>query len=112
MTMTQPVVPEAVAAGASALADEQWRGAARVAGRGRRGRGAAPLSSDARGRLARRGPFPRYAAELDGPPREVVGHLRDSARILSERLRGMTPEDPPPLPDFGTDSADRLARYR
>src|SRR3712207_6122413 len=72
----------------------------------------ATLGTDARWRLARRGHFPQYASELDWTPREVVGHLRDSARVFTERLRRMTTEDTPHLPDFVTDDAVRIAGYR
>ena len=110
--MTEPVVPETVATNASALAEEQWRVAVLVAAIGTRGRWDAPLGTDARWRLSRRGHFPQYASELDWTPREVVGHLRDSARIFTERLRRLTTEDTPRLPDFSTDDAARLAEYR
>ncbi len=110
--MTEPVVPETVATNASALADEQWRVAVLVAAIGTRGRWDAQLGTDARWRLARRGHFPGYAGELDWTPREVVGHLRDSARVFTERLRRMTTEDTPRLPDFVTDAPARLADYR
>ncbi len=112
MTMTEPVVPETVATNASTLADEQWRVAVLVAAIETRGRWDARLGTDARWRLARRGHFPQYASELDWTPREVVGHLRDSARVFTERLRRMTTEDTPRLPDFVTDDAARLADYR
>jgi DinB superfamily len=112
MTMTEPVVPETVATNASALADEQWRVAVLVAAISTRGRWDATLGSDARWRLARRGHFPQYAGELDWTPREVVGHLRDSARVFDERLRRMTSEDTPRLPDFRTDDPTRIAGYR
>ena len=112
MTMTEPLVPETVATNASALADEQWRVAVLVGAIGARGRWDATLGTDARWRLARRGHFPQYASELDWTPREVVGHLRDSARIFTERLRRMTTEDTPRLPDFVTDDAVRIAGYR
>jgi hypothetical protein len=112
MTMTEPVVPEAVAASASTLADEQWRVATLVQTVATRGRWDATLGTDARWSLVRRGHFPQYASELDWTPREVVGHLRDSARIFTERLRRLTTEDSPRLPDFVPDSPDRLADYR
>ena len=110
--MTEPVVPETVARGAAALADEQWRVAVLVATIGTRGRWTATLGTDARWRLVRRGHFPLYASELDWTPREVVGHLRDSARVFTERLRRMTTEDSPRLHDFVPDHPDRLADYR
>ena len=110
--MTEPVVPETVAINASALADEQWRVATLVSAVETRGRWDATLGTDARWRLARRGHFPQYASELDWTPREVVGHLRDSARVFTERLRRMTTENDPRLPDFVPGDADRVAAYR
>jgi DinB superfamily len=110
--MTQPVVPETVAISASALADEQWRVAVLVSAVATRGRWSAELDSDARWALVRRGHFPQYTSELDWTPREVVGHLRDSARIFTDRIRRICAEDTPRLPDFTTDAPDRLAGYR
>jgi len=112
MTMTEPVVASPVAAATSALAEEQWRVATLVAAATTRGREDATLSTDARWLLARRGHFPQYASELDWTPREVVGHLRDSARVFTERLRRMTTEDTPRLPAFVPDAAERVAEYR
>jgi hypothetical protein len=112
MTMTEPVVPETVAISASALAEEQWRVATLVAAIGTRGRWDAVLCTDSRWQLVRRGHFPQYGAELDWTPREVVGHLRDSARVFTERLARMRTEDSPRLADFVTDAPDRLAEYR
>ena len=110
--MTEPVVASPLAAATAALAEEQWRVATQVSAVGSRGRWDATLGTDARWRLARRGHFPQYASELDWTPREVVGHLRDSARVFTERLRRMTIEDTPRLPDFVPGDADRLADYR
>ena len=110
--MTQPVVPESVAESASALADEQWRVAVLAKAVGARGRWAAELGSDARWGLVRRGHFREYAVELDWTPREVVGHLRDSARIFTDRIRRLCAEHSPRLADFLTDAPDRLADYR
>jgi hypothetical protein len=112
MTMTEPVVASPVAAATSALAEEQWRVATLVSAVETRGRWDAPLGTDARWPLARRGHFQRYTSELDWTPREVVGHLRDSAQVFTDRLRRMTGEDTPRLADFATDSADRVADYR
>jgi hypothetical protein len=112
MTMTEPVVASPVAAATSALAEEQWRVAMFVSAVTTRGRWDATLGTDARWQLARRGHFPQYAAELDWTPREVVGHLRDSARVFTERLRRMTAEEAPRLADFVPTAADRLADYR
>jgi DinB superfamily len=112
MTMTEPVVASPVAAATSALAEEQWRVATLVSAVSTRSRWDATLGTDARWRLTRRGHFPRYADELDWTPREVVGHLRDSARVFTERLRRMTSENDPRLPDFVPADADRVAAYR
>src|SRR5690349_18024086 len=100
MTMTEPVVASPVAAATAALAEEQWRVVLLVSAAETRGLWDAELGTDARWRLARRGHFPQYSDELDWTPREVVGHLRDSARVFTERLRRMTTEDSPRLPDF------------
>ncbi len=110
--MTEPVVPETVATNASALAEEQWRVAVLVTAIGTRGRWDAQLGTDARWRLVRRGHFPQYSGELDWTPREVVGHLRDSARVFTERLHRLTTEDAPRLPDFAPGSDARVAEYR
>lgn len=112
VTMTRPAVPDAVAAAAAALAEEQWRVATLVRAADVRGRWGAVLGDDARWRLVRTGHFPAYAAELDWTPREVVGHLRDSARVFTERLRCLTAEDDPLLADFVPDETARLADYR
>jgi hypothetical protein len=112
MTMTEPVVASPVAAATSALAEEQWRVATLVSAVSTRGRWDARLGTDARWRLARRGHFPQYTDELDWTPREVVGHLRDSARVFADRLRRLTTEDGPLLPDFVPADADRVAAYR
>ena len=112
VTMTRPAVPAAVASTAAALAEEQWRVATLVRAADVRGRWDAVLADDARWRLVRTGHFPRYAGELDWSPREVVGHLRDSARVFTDRLRRMCTEDGPLLADFVPDEAARLAGYR
>jgi hypothetical protein len=112
VTMTDPVVPAAVADTAAALAEEQWRVATLVRTASVHDRWDAVLDGHARWRLLRSGHFPQYAAELDWTPREVVGHLRDSARVFTERLRRLTTEDEPLLADFRTDAPDRLADYR
>lgn len=112
VTMTDPVVPAAVADTAAALAEEQWRVAVLVRATEVRDRWDAVLRDDDRWRLIRSGHFPGYAAELDWTPREVVGHLRDSARVFTERLRRLCTEDLPLLSDFATDAPERLAHYR
>lgn len=88
---------ERVAAIVSALTAAGWR---------------AELSPAARERLLVTGHFPAYATELDWTPREVVGHLRDSARIFAERIGRLRTEDRPRFPDFVTDDPGRLADYR
>ncbi|MBW3621375.1 MAG: DinB family protein, partial [Actinobacteria bacterium] len=62
-------------------------------------------------RLLILGHFPTYASELDWTPREIAGHLRDSARVFTERIRRTLAEDEPTLPDFVTDDPDRLDDY-
>ena len=110
--MTDPVVPAAVASTAAALAEEQWRVATLVRAAAVRDRWDAVLEQDARWRLARSGHFPEYAAELDWTPREVVGHLRDSALVFTGRLRRLCTEDVPLLADFDPTEPDRVAGYR
>ena len=110
--MTDPVVPAAVADTAAALAEEQWRVTTLVRAAEVHGRWDAVLHDDARWRLVRSGHFTRYGSELDWTPREVVGHLRDSARVFTDRLRRICAEDGPSLADFVTDAPGRLADYR
>jgi hypothetical protein len=96
-------------AAATALAAQQDRVAAlldRAGGRPLR------LSPAARRRLVRLGHFPAYAGELDWTPHEVAGHLRDSARVFSDRIRRIGAEDRPALPDFVPDEPERVAGYR
>lgn len=112
VTMTDPGVPTAVAETAAALAEEQWRVAGLLRLAAVRDRWDAVLDDGARWRLLRTGHFPQYAAELDWTPREVVGHLRDGARVFTDRLRRLCAEDDPVLADFVTDAPDRLADYR
>lgn len=52
-----------------------------------------------------------YGFELDWTPRQIAGHLRDSARIFADRIRRIRSEDEPELPDFVTDAPERLADY-
>lgn len=52
-----------------------------------------------------------YGHELDWTPREVCGHLRDSARIFTERITRIREEDDPQLADFVTDAPERLEEY-
>lgn len=62
-------------------------------------------------RLLPTGHFPSYVAELDWSPRQVVGHLRDSARIFADRIARLRDEERPAFADFVTDDPDRLADY-
>jgi hypothetical protein len=112
MTVTEPVVASVVAASTAALAEEQWRVAMLVSAVETRGRWDAELDPDDRWRLLRRGHFPQYADELDWTPREVIGHLRDSARVFTDRLRRMTTEYTPRLAGFAPTAAERIADYR
>lgn len=63
-------------------------------------------------RLLTMGHFPRYVTELDWTPREVAGHLRDSARIFADRIGRIRSEERPTLADFVTDDPARLEDYR
>ena len=110
--MTPPLVPIAVASTAAALAEEQWRVATLLRAAEVRVRWDAVLDDDARWRLVRSGHFVDHASELGWTPREVVGHLRDSARISTELIRRIRTGDAPLLAEFVTDAADRLAGYR
>ncbi len=112
VTMTDPAVPAAVASSAAALAEEQWRVATLVRAAEVRGRWDAVLDDGVRWRLVRSGHFPQYSGELEWTPREVAGHLRDSAQVFTGRIRRMLAEDLPRLPDFVTDAPERLAAYR
>jgi hypothetical protein len=101
--------PTPLADSGAALAEQQDRVAgllARAAGRSR------PLSPEARHRLVRLGHFPAYATELDWTAHEVAGHLRDSARVFTERIRRIGEEDRPVLGDFVPDEPARVAGYR
>jgi hypothetical protein len=111
VTVTESV-PGATAVAVAALAEEQWRVAGLLATADRRGTWEQRLAPEQRRRLVRLGHFPAYAAELDWTPRDVAGHLRDSAQIFTERLRRLRAEDRPLLPDFVTDDPARLAGYR
>jgi hypothetical protein len=114
VTVTDSVrgaVPEAIAA-LAALAHEQWRVAGLLDAAARRDAWEERLLPEQRRRLVRLGHFPAYSAELDWTPRDVAGHLRDSARVFTERLRRLRTEDRPVLPDFVTDEPARLAGYR
>ncbi len=109
MTTTPAPPTDPVTAAAAGLAAQQDRVAgllARAPGRGR------PLSPEARRRLVRLGHFPAYATELDWTPWEVAGHLRDSARVFTDRIRRIGAEDRPALADFVPDEPERVAGYR
>jgi hypothetical protein len=105
-------VPGAVATAVAALAEEQWRVAGLVDAALTRDAWDVRLLPEQRRRLVRLGHFPVYSAELDWTPREVAGHLRDSARIFAERIQRIRTEDEPALTDFVTDAPERLADYR
>lgn len=105
-------VPAAVTAAAAALAEQQERVAGLLGSAAARDAWAGRLRDDQRLRLVRLGHFPLYAAELDWTPREVAGHLRDSARVFTDRIRRIRVERSPALADFVTDAPDRLADYR
>jgi DinB superfamily len=111
MTTTE-TVPDAVASAVSALAGEQWRVYVLVDAALAADTWEARLRPEQRRRLVRLGHFPAYSAELDWTPREVAGHLRDSARIFADRIRRIRSEPEPLLADFVTDAPERLADYR
>jgi hypothetical protein len=109
VTTTPPPLAGPVTAAVTELAAQQDRVAAllaRAVGRSR------PLSREARRRLVALGHFPAYAGELDWTPEEVAGHLRDSARVFTDRIRRIGQEDRPALADFVPDEPDRVAGYR
>lgn len=70
-----------------------------------------PVNPLALERLLILGHFPDHASELDWTPREIAGHLRDSARIFTERIERILTEDEPTLADFVTDDPARLDEY-
>ncbi len=105
-------VPALVASSAAALADEQARVAVLVAAAAARNLWDAGLHPEQRRRLVRLGHFPRYSAELAWTPRDVAGHLRDSAAVFTDRIRLMCAEQEPLLADFVTDAPERLLDYR
>jgi uncharacterized damage-inducible protein DinB len=71
----------------------------------------APLNPLALERLLLLGHFPDYAHELDWTPRQIAGHLRDSARVFTERIARIRGEDQPLLADFVTDAPERMDDY-
>lgn len=62
-------------------------------------------------RLLIMGHFMEYGHELDWSPRHVAGHLRDSARIFTDRIQRILAEDDPHLVDFVTDDPELIAEY-
>lgn len=111
VTTTDPRT-ELVAAAVAHLAQEQER-VARLLDRARaHDAWSVSLPVEQRLELVRVGHFPAYSTELDWTPRDVTGHLRDSARIFTERLRRLRDEHDPVLADFVTDAPDRLSDYR
>ncbi|SHH16836.1 DinB family protein [Geodermatophilus nigrescens] len=109
MTTTQARPADPVTTAATALAAQQDRVSALL---GRAGGRPLQLSPEARDRLVGLGHFPAYATELDWTPHEVAGHLRDSARVFTARIRRIGTEDSPALPDFVPDEPARVAGYR
>ena len=59
----------------------------------------------------RRGHFPQNAAELDWTPREIAGHLRDSAGVFTDRLTRLRTQDEPTFADFVPAEPARVAGY-
>jgi hypothetical protein len=106
------LVPGRAAAAADSLARQQARVdlflARAVTGDG----WGARLPAEGRERLARLGHFPEYAPELGWTPREVAGHLRDSALVFTERIFRLRTEPEPLLADFVPDEPERVAGYR
>ncbi|WP_448624703.1 DinB family protein [Geodermatophilus sp. URMC 64] len=71
----------------------------------------ARLGRRARRALVATGHFPEYTGELDWTPLQVAGHLRDSARVFTDRLRRLLGGDPTPLADFDPLAPARVAGY-
>jgi hypothetical protein len=57
------------------------------------------------------GHFQQYETELSWTPRQVVGHLRDSAQIFTGRVQELQTGRVPLLADFVTDEPARLQNY-
>ncbi|MGY1692848.1 DinB family protein [Geodermatophilus sp. SYSU D01105] len=100
------------AAAADSLARQQARVDLLLARAVSGGRWQARLSAGDRARLVRRGHFPAHAAELEWTPREVAGHLRDSALVFTERIYRLRTQSRPVLADFVPDEPERVAGYR
>lgn len=94
----------------NALADEQARVALVAAGLPAADRDV-HLPAAAVAELLALGHFAQYETELDWTPHQVVGHLRDSARIFAGRVRALQTGDEPLLADFVTDDPARLRDY-
>lgn len=93
-----------------ALAGEQAR-VARLAAQLPAGDWQVHLPADAVAELLARGHFKQYETELGWTPQQVIGHLRDSARIFTDRIRVLQSGDEPLLADFVTDDPARLRAY-
>lgn len=93
------------------LAREQDRVAGRVGMLTGRGWDVLP-SEHALERLVTHGHFPRYAAELDFGPREIAGHLRDSARTSARRIARLRDGERPTFEELATTDPGVLADYR
>jgi len=104
-------VRDDVTAAAQALARHQARVDALVSAAVTDG-WTARLDAGDRARLVGLGHFPAYAAELDWTPRDVAGHLRDSALVFTERIHRLRRESAPLLADFVPDAPVRVAGYR
>jgi hypothetical protein len=104
--------PDLVARSTVTLEEQQSKVALLVAAAASDDRWHACLQPEDRQRLVHLGHFPDYAIELDWTVGEVAGHLRDSARVFTDRLRRMCTERQPRLADFVTDAPERLDDYR
>lgn len=71
-----------------------------------------PLREADRWDLVSRGHFPEYAPELAWPVRDVVGHLRDSARVFRRRVELIRGADRPVLEDFDPIAPALVEEYR
>ncbi len=69
------------------------------------------LDDRARAALVAAGHFPQFTGELDWAAQEVAGHLRDSARVFTSRLRRLLAGDAGPSEDFDPLTPDRVAEY-
>ena len=63
------------------------------------------------GELLTLGHFEQNEAELGWTPRQVVGHLRDSALVFTSRIRALQGGGHPVLADFVPDEPARLRDY-